>query len=435
MQCSIHQAKSPNRTVVTSFTPHKPEDGVSAFEEGDWVLCLASSTSSLFPTTAAPSVSCALSNGQVQVYDQQSLLPVTSFLPMGDASAVTDLIYGPQDTLLVTGQDGSIVLADLRQPTTAALRATLPARGAAVESALAISLGFDGYLAAVACDRARVYFLDLRTSQVVGCYRDSHTDAVTQVTFHPEKRSLLATAGEDGLVCVFDTTKQSEEMALGSAINVGSSCRRMGFCGDTKAIYCLTGSETASLWNYETATCIHDFEGWRLREGLSLLSNNTVEIDYLVDARWDAQRGELQLCAGNSAGNAAIFRSLLGTQSAQSGPELQCSPWQVSDLLVGGHRCVVRAWCPLNLDAASTSLGIITAGEDARLCEWNVLHRSNNSSDSAMVTTSTATSTTNGTDASVHDGSGKHNADQRGFGGGPIRRQRHRPSKQTIAPY
>jgi WD repeat-containing protein 89 len=432
MQHTVPPAKSPNRTVVTSFTPRKPEDGVSAFEEGDWVLCLASSTSSLFPTTAAPSVSCALSNGRVQVYDQQSLLPVASFLPIGDSdtNVVTDLIYGPQDTLLVTGQDGSIVLTDLRQPTTAALRATLPARGAAVESALAISLGFDGYLAAVACDRARVYFLDLRTSQVVGCYRDSHTDAVTQVAFHPEQRSLLATAGEDGLVCIFDTTQQSEELALGSVINVGSSCRRVGFCGDTKAIYCLTGSETASLWNYETAACIHDFEGWRLREGLSLLSNGTVEVDYLVDARWDAQRGELQLCAGNSAGNAAIFQSYLGNQSAQGGPELQCSPWQVSDLLVGGHRGVVRAWCPLNLDATSTSLGIITAGEDARLCEWNILHRSTDISDSAM-----ATITTDGTDAPVHDVKGKHNADQRGFGGGPIRRQRHRPSKQTIAPY
>ena len=398
------QQLRPTRTVVTSFTPRKPADGTCAFEDGDWVLCLASSSSA---TTFAPSISCGLSNGKVQVYDQQSLHPVASFSPgKSRTHIITDLIYGPQDTLIATGEDGSVVVTDLRQPATAAIHSTLPHVGNSQESALTIALGFDGYLAAVASNKARVHFLDLRTGRVLGSYVDSHTDAVTQVAFHSERRSLLLTAGEDGLTCIFDTTQPTEEMALSSVINIGAPCRRVGFCGDT-AVYCLTGSETASLWDMNTATCIEDFGGSRLRESLSL----SLPINYLVDAQWDATRQELLLCAGNNAGNAAIF-----SYSSQAF-------WKPSDLLVGGHRGVLRAWCPLLTASGAFSPVIVTAGEDARVCEWNRLGRQANSITSA---------------ARVVEASARPNvsatAHQLVERGGPLRRQR-RHSKPSAAPY
>lgn len=417
------QQLTPTRTVVTSFTPRKPADGVSAFEEGDWVLCLASSSLPSSNTAAAPSISCALSNGKVQVYDQQSLHPVASYVPGNNNTnlIITDLIYGPQDTLVATAQDGSVVVTDLRQPTVAAVHATLPRTGNSQESALAVALGFDGYLAAVASNKARVYFLDLRhTGSIMGRYVDSHTDAVTQVAFHPEKRSLLLSAGEDGLVCIFDTTQPTEELALGSVMNVGAPCRRVGFCGDSNSssVYCLTGSETAGLWDLNTATCTEDFGGSRLRENLSS-STTTVPIDYLVDARWDATRQELILCAGNSAGNAALFTYTTNNVNSQQ----QKSYWQASDLLVGGHRGVLRAWCPLATASGAFSPVIVTAGEDARMCEWNRLGRQANSITSSVA--SMSATKPNKVPAPAHHAVG---------GGGPIRRQR-RHSKPSAAPY
>ena len=64
------QILSPSRTVVTSFTPRRPGNAASPFADGDWVLCLTSST---VANGSAATLSCALSNGFVQVYDQESL--------------------------------------------------------------------------------------------------------------------------------------------------------------------------------------------------------------------------------------------------------------------------------------------------------------------------------------------------------------------------
>lgn len=419
MNCCGQQL-SPSRTLVTSFTPRKPADDTFPFEEGDWVLCLASSSSRRDSAVTSPTISCALSNGKVQVYDQQTLHPFVSYRPgNSDNHIVTDLIYGPQDTLIAAGQDGSVVVTDLRKPDHAALQSTLHRTGNSQESALSVSLGYDSYLAAVASNKARVHFFDLRNpGTILGSYVDSHTDAVTQVTFHPGKPSVLLSSGEDGLVCCFDTTQPTEELALNAVMNIGAPCRRIGFCcADYSTVYCLTGSETASLWDINTATSIEEFGASRLRESLS---SGKLQVDYLVDAHWDATRQELLLCAGNSLGDAALY-----TCHINQTPSYR---WQASDLLVGGHRGVVRAWCPLATTSWAFSPLIITAGEDARLCEWNRLGKQANS----IPFVSNAVGTSAG-----RQNYGKASAPylyQRDRAGGPLRRER-RHSKPSVGPY
>ena len=39
----------------------------------------------------------------------------------------------------------------------------------------------------------------------VGEYQESHMEPVVQLAFHPTEPSHLVSAGEDGLLCVFDT--------------------------------------------------------------------------------------------------------------------------------------------------------------------------------------------------------------------------------------
>ena len=41
--------------------------------------------------------------------------------------------------------------------------------------------------------------------------------------FHPEKRDILASASTDGLVCLFDISKPSEDEALHGTLNSESS--------------------------------------------------------------------------------------------------------------------------------------------------------------------------------------------------------------------
>jgi WD40 repeat protein len=415
---------SPSRTVVTSFTPRRPSlpDNVTAFEEGDWVLCTTADT-------ASGTVSCALSNGEVQVYDQSRLHRVHTFQGSDSAGSsnhatatntvINDLISGPQHTIVTAGSDSQIVVWDLRQGT-AALRTSIPAG----QSALSVSVGFDGYLAAVASNKARIHFMDLRQaggpsgndnnnnhSSLLGSYVDSHTDEVTQVHFQPGT-SVLLSGAEDGLACIFDTTQPTEEMALKSVMNVGTPLRHVGFCGaDLSSVYCLTGSETASLWHWDSAVCQQDFGGNLLRERLVQPFGNKLSIDYLVDAHWDALTQELFMMTGSATGDAALFR--LTERSPNFEP---------CHVLTNGHRGVVRAWSPL-----SSSM-MITAGEDARLCEWNRLGPQAEQAPAAVSTPATSSDMNMNSSTSFS----RSLAPTPG-GGGPVRPQKRH--KQSAQPY
>ena len=157
------------------------------------------------------------------------------------------------------------------------------------------------------------------------------------------------------MACVFDTNQPSEEAALKSVLNIGTPLREIGFFGpSTEGIYCLTGSETMSIWHHDSAQRICEF-GMDLRGRLSQLvggGSSSSTMDYLVDCHWDTTQQRLSLLAGNSTGEAAVFQVNAGT---------------ISHLhtLQGGHHGVIRSW------SCSSNGVFITGGEDARLCEWN----------------------------------------------------------------
>lgn len=284
----------------------------------------------LHVAAAAGTIATALSNGEIQVYDQQRMIPVASIQALqpqhcqlqnqqysqNKPNMITDLVYGPQHNTVVattTAPEKSVVAFDLRQNNNPKHHQAQPALTIASnlpirqEKALSISLGYDGQVAAVGSNKARIHFLDLRasssssSSNIVGSYVDAHTDEVTTVRFQPSSSSstLLLTGSEDGLACVFDTTQATESAALQSVLSVGTAVRRAGFCGNAwDMVYCLTGSETASLWQAETGVCVNDFGGWNIRQNLSQSTStgtgNQLMVDYLVDVHWDTVQQELR---------------------------------------------------------------------------------------------------------------------------------------------
>lgn len=418
---------SPTRTIVTSFTPRRPitqgiynNNDTSEYDDGDWVLCLASSSDT---------IACALSNGCIQIYDAVKLLPLfsTQYFPHNSSSGsavgeqqnnlssskntdsaavVTDLIYGPENTIISTATNGVVIVSDLRvpassstsTPTTTATTTPNPViRGWVPESALCLSLGYDNYCVAIGTNKGRIRFIDLRKAgELLGSYVESHTDAITQVKFHDTNKNLLLSGSEDGLMCLFDTKQPTEELALQSVMNVTTSIRKIGFCHSSTHVYCLTGSETMSIWDTNTATCHCHFDHWNLRQNLTNEMNGTSSssttttttqnsnqtIDYLIDAYWDDGINELQLAAGTNSGDVALYtctdkqNQVMNHHQQQAQTNVSSSLyWKVNHILHGGHKGVVRAWCPLRLNNndKSASTVVITAGEDARLCEWNRL--------------------------------------------------------------
>ena len=258
-----------------------------------------------------------------------------------------------QQVVVTSGQDGLVRLFDLRQPAPAGAtpeglsRAVAEMRLPRKEEALSVSLGYGGTLAAVGGSRGLVHFFDLRSvggggggggspPSLLGTYQDAHTDEVTGVRFQPAglsggTTSLLVTSSEDGLVCTHDTSQPSEELALASVLNVATPPREVGFFGPAcEGLYCLTGSETVQIWHHDSAQRIFDFGD--VRERLSQSSGLAVE--YLVGCQWDGS--DLSLAAGNSEGDAALFKVDAGSMS-------------LTHTLSSGHKGCIRG-CILSRD-------------------------------------------------------------------------------------
>lgn len=316
---------------------------------------------------------CALSNGEIQVYDQNNLHALQTY---HHSSLVTDLVRDVSDpnALVASAADGTVVLYDIRQGHQPTYKVKLPR---IEEEALSVAVGFEGNVMAVGSNKAKIHFFDVRGGQgLLGTYNQAHTNEITRVRFQnlagslgttPTTSSLLVSGAEDGLACIYDTSQASEEAAIQNVLSVQSPIREVDFFGpQAEAVYCLTGSESLMLYHKDDSVCRKDF-GPGLRDQLSqqvytaMTSINPSptapmppKMEYLVDCHWDASKQELQLLAGSAHGEAAVF------SVGEGGVNL-------THALQGGHRGVVRAW------QALSSGVFVTVGEDARMCEWNRL--------------------------------------------------------------
>jgi len=426
---SLHRISSPSRTIVTSFTPISSSSSseISSsstinYDDGTYVLHVACGPSSNNPHLKAP-LSCALSNRCIQTYDGETLRKIHSIDKAHD-QRITDLTHAQvassgdsvQCPLIVTSsEDGFVKIFDLRDKSTIpAMRLGLLAK----EEALSVSVGYRGALAAVGSSNGHVHFFDLRqlsnnhnnVHRPLGSYVDSHTDDVTKVRFQPMSRdgghedttSLIVTASEDGLACIFDTSQPLEEEALQSVMNIGSPLRDVGFFGPSmEGLFCLTGSETMSVWHHDSALKICDFGD--VRNHLSNIAGG-VPIHYLVGCTW--MDHELNLLAGNTEGECVLYKVDAGSISLKR-------------MLMGGHKASIRSFVPVafsNGDGCTTCC-ILTAGEDSRICEWNP----NNVDEVPLVVGD-----------SSHRPARERMVDTPMEGGGAVRRRKH---KKAHSPY
>lgn len=66
---------------------------------------------------------------------------------------------------------------------------------------------------------AYLVFWDVRKTEMLGGYSESHSDDITCVRFHPTKRQTLASAAMDNLINIYDISKKSESDAFNQCIN------------------------------------------------------------------------------------------------------------------------------------------------------------------------------------------------------------------------
>lgn len=349
-------------------------------------------------------VASALSNKSIIIYDSSSG-QVAQRIENAHEGPISQVLFFPWEYGSVEGgetnqnsnhlpllisacQDGTVKVFDLR---TKSLSSAITTKLALPnEQALCVSLGYGGTLAAVGTSKARVSFLDFRytsetnpTGALIGSYVDAHTEEVTQVKFQSfsnsfgQTKTVLATASEDGLLSIHDPSQPSEDAAILSTLNVGAPLRQIGFFGPNReGIYALTGNETMSVWHWDSAQRVSEVGGMGLRGLLSdavakigfNIHRNSVE--YLVGCTWayvhcDQETPQstsslkaLHLLAGNSEGDGYLFR----IDADQITPLVH---------LNGGHKGCIRDFCWIDNGSAGQQR-LVTGGEDARLCEWDL---------------------------------------------------------------
>jgi len=413
---------TPYRTTVTCFH-QKQQEVVDTYDSSEYILSIASSyNNSTSPPSSSSSnlVAAALSNQSIIIYDT-NIGQIIQRIECAHDGPISEVQFFPseyytsrssnddgQSLIISASQDGTIKIWNIHHQqqlqsssntAITTMKLELPN-----EQALSVSLGYGGTLAAVGTDKARISFFDLRRNNnnsnssmpsgtLMGSYVDAHTEEVTKVQFQTiptqtaqtsstqtsEMKTILASSSEDGLISLHDPSQSNEEDALLSILNINTPLRNIGFFGPRyEGIFALTGNESLSVHDWDSAQLVSNVHGMELRsvlcaavdslvgkkndmssDAMSDGTNNT--IDYLIGCTWSdlststtspSSSPALYLLAGNNQGDGYIFRMDVN----QITPVIH---------LKGGHRGCIRDFC-------WSSNRLITGGEDARLCEWDL---------------------------------------------------------------
>lgn len=155
--------------------------------------------------------------------------------------------------LATAGRDGTVRIWDSRSKQVAQLSEP---QGRAI-SAIAchehvIAAGNES--ASEGLGNVSVLLFDTRNPSVpLRDYVESHTDSITQLTFHPSQPNVLLSGSTDGLVSLFDVNQAEEEDALHQVLNPRSAIHCAGFLTPDQA-YVLTTDEQFLIYPLQEPT-------------------------------------------------------------------------------------------------------------------------------------------------------------------------------------
>jgi len=115
-------------------------------------------------------------------------------------------------------------------------------------------------------------------------YDSSHSEEVTQLKFHPNQINKLFSGSDDGLLCMFDISKNNEKDALEQVYPIEDSISKIGIFGPSNEfLYCQTIFSNFSIWSIEREECILEYK--EIRNLLSQISG--VTINYLLECQYN----------------------------------------------------------------------------------------------------------------------------------------------------
>lgn len=310
-------------------------------------------------------LAAALSNRQIKLYSlRESGLQFTGTLA-GHTRTITSaqcpLPAEEPHTLVTSSADGTVREWDLRTGAEARAYSAGPQEISCCATNGAL-------VAAGAGDN--VLFWDRRAGCAAARFTDTHFQDVTQVAFHPSRRSAFVSASEDGLIGVFDTgAGLDEDEGFQAALNIDTAVARLGFYGPGgEQMWCASGTESLHLWEW-AAACDDARDGGNGALGQAADPRAALRLggkpaDYLIQCEYDAGADQLAVAAGGCGGAAALFPVVQPPPGAAAA-DLRFGP--AAATLAGGHTDIVRSLVWLGGAGPLWATG----SEDARLCLWS----------------------------------------------------------------
>ncbi|KAJ8679292.1 hypothetical protein QAD02_015079 [Eretmocerus hayati] len=186
-------------------------------------------------------------------------------------------------------------------------------------------------------------------NNLLGGYWESHMDDITSLSFHSDRRDVLASGSTDGLINIYDLTQSSEDSALTYSLNTENSVDRIGWLSNDN-LWCTTHTHSLQLWSCEDATPYSKFE----RDNLAPLQGGEPDDCYLVRIHPRSAFGNPFLLAGSSSTKGEFLKCLsfsnnkLGQYYSMIGNrQIVRDSWyheKSGSLVTGGESGVINIW-------------------------------------------------------------------------------------------
>ncbi|XP_027854042.2 WD repeat-containing protein 89 [Aphis gossypii] len=310
-------------------------------------------------------VATALSNFTCNVYDiDAGVKSNTTYLK--HEKKIVDVKFGSSSTqlssIVYTGsEDGTIKLWDLRLKEKC-VSVFKDDTDAELKPLSCFDVSCDGrFLVAgteVFKDDAFLLFWDIRTSNLLGGYWDTHQEDITQVKFHPTEDKTVISGSTDGIINLFDVTQTTEQDALQSSFNTNSSIALLSWFknkNDDSIISCVTHTEDVQLWHTTDSSPYSIIP----RETISSSMNIKPDLfSQIINCHQTNENGNIMLLVGNDNSRGEHLQSL---DIINDGPELsprtlfknnkqivRCSwyDYKCGIMVTGGEAGILNVWVP-----------------------------------------------------------------------------------------
>ncbi|KAH7817192.1 uncharacterized protein MONOS_3488 [Monocercomonoides exilis] len=196
-------------------------------------------------------LACPCTDGFVRFYDRSTFSPLVSLSAYGpdNVNPVSGIIGAcfaqnqPHLFFTQTPNNDRVRVWDLR---TKSVVMDLPNR----HHVNAIDCNTSDTCLAVGTTET-VNLWDLRGGKIAVVWDENHSDEITEVKFSKISPNLLLTSGEDGLVCVCDSSRTDLDGGVIGIFNVESSVTSCCFMGSNdENVAVMTFTNSFSVWNF-----------------------------------------------------------------------------------------------------------------------------------------------------------------------------------------